>query len=91
MKNFSLLIVFISSFASAQSHTDFIGTGNVNDITATSSDPSSSPMKTMNGAGFELETQQASRFLAHATLGATMQEIEELTTLGLGQWIGTYG
>ena len=71
----------------SQINQDFIGLGNDANVIVSSSDPSSEPENTINGTGYELETQLSSRFLAHATLGFTMEEVENLADGNLEDWI----
>lgn len=44
---------------------------------------------TINGAGLNYDIIDASRFMAQATLGASMQEIELAVELGFEEWIET--
>lgn len=78
------VLCFLSFYGQTQEH---IGTGSFSNVTVTSSDPDANGMKTINGDGYELETQLASRFLAHATLGFTMDELEQVTQSSLESWI----
>ena len=84
-----ILCVFfiICSQAAAQTNSDFIGGANIDGVTVTSSDPSSEAIRSINGDGLEEYIQIASRFLAHATLGATIEEIEEVSQVGIENWI----
>lgn len=89
MKKLILITLLFGTYASsfAQAYEDYIGIGHSEGITVTSSDPLADGMKSINGEGYELEIQEASRFLAHATLGATIDEVEEVTQIGIEQWI----
>ncbi len=81
------LIVIIPSITFAQAYDDYIGTGHSQGITVTSSDPQSEGIRSIDGTGFEVDLQVASRFLAHATLGATIDDIKDLTEIGIESWI----
>jgi len=82
-----LTSLFLWQFSQAQVYDDYIGTGHFEGISVSSSDPVSNAIKSINGEGFELETQAASRFLASATLGATIDEIKTVTEIGMESWI----
>ncbi len=81
------LIVFFPSITFAQAYDDYIGTGHARGIKVTSSDPQSEGIKSVDGTGYEVDLQVASRFLAHATLGATIDDIRDLTEIGIASWI----
>ena len=82
-----LLLIFLAQWSQAQVYDDYIGTGNFLDVTTSSSDPSSDGMTTVNGDGYELDIQGASRFLARASMGATMEEIKYVSEVGMEAWI----
>jgi len=81
-----LATLFLYQLTYAQD-VEYFGTGNFEGVTVTSSDPASNPMKSINGEGYELETQAVSRFLSSATLGANMDEIETVLEMGMEPWI----
>ncbi len=82
----SLLLVF-SSLLSAQVYEDYIGAGQSEDVTFTSSDNQSDGLAAMNGAGLNLDMRGSSRFLAHATMGYTIDDVQALTAIGIESWI----
>ncbi len=82
---FALLLFFIPKIHSQYS--DYIGAGNDEGIIIQSSDDQADATLCIDGSGLDLETQAASRFLAHATLGATIEEIQILTNVGYEAWI----
>ncbi len=85
--SFNIFILFCCiSFCYGQ-EIQVIGAGNSLDIIATSSDPNSNPEKAIDGSGLETDVQVASRFLAHSTLGATIDDIEHVTNVGIENWI----
>jgi len=85
---FSFLCLFlIYDFTAAQTYDDYLGGGHSIGVTATSSDNSSTPLAAVDGSGLDQDVQGASRFLAHATLGPTMAEIEQLSSGSIEQWI----
>lgn len=89
MKKFIPAIAFLMLFnaAFAQIYDDFIGAGNALDVTVTSSDTQSEGMKTVNGDGLDLDILGASRFLAHTTLGYTIDDIQAMTESNMTDWI----
>lgn len=74
----------VQSFAQ---HDDYIGAGNISGIIITSSSDDSSAINTVNGSGLIAEYTEASRFLAQASMGATMEEIALVTEIGIEAWI----
>lgn len=80
-------IVFLSFKLNAQEGIYFIGGSNTESIIVTSSDPASNAINSINGKGIETDIQLASRFLAHASLGATIEDIKLVSELGIDQWI----
>ena len=68
-------------------YSDFVGAGNTQGITVNSSDPSSNASFTLDGSGLNHNLQAASRFLARATLGATIEEIRSVEQIGFEAWI----
>lgn len=72
---------------SGQTYDDYIGAGHSDNVSITSSDNTSNGIKTVDGDGLDLDIQGASSFLAHATLGATIEEVEKLTQVGYEEWI----
>ncbi|MEL6832380.1 MAG: DUF1800 family protein [Bacteroidota bacterium] len=71
----------------AQVYDDFLGTGQADDISFTSSDPTSDGLKALNGSGYDLDTRGSSRFLAHTTLGYTIEDVAYVSEIGLPAWI----
>ena len=71
----------------AQEHEDFIGAGHSSGITVTSSDDQSKGIRTLDGSGLDHDLQGASRFLASATLGADLDEIKAVDSMGFSAWI----
>ena len=63
-----------------QSYTDYLGAGhNVGvTITASSSNAKSPAENTLSGSGMDSPTFAAGRFLSQATIGPTMEMIEDL-------------
>ena len=86
----SMLILGVFSYTHAQTYSDYIGAGNDSGITVTtsSSEANSDGNNTINGKGLDAAKYEASRFLAQATLGHTMTQIESLATgLDFDAWI----
>jgi uncharacterized protein (DUF1800 family) len=72
---------------SGQYYDDYIGAGHDIDVIVTSSDLTSGADKTVNGEGLDLDIQGSSKFLSYTTLGATIEEIENLTEIGMESWL----
>ena len=85
--SFVCALLIVCSKAATQPYSDFIGGANIERLTITSSDPLSEGIRSINGEGLEEDLQLASRFLSHATLGATIEEIEEVSKVGIDNWI----
>ena len=84
-----ILTLFLSNFIVAQN--EYIGAGNTDGVTVTSSsdDGESTAIKTIDGSGLNAKMYEASRFLAQTTLGYSHQDIEDLVDDGLNfsTWI----
>jgi uncharacterized protein (DUF1800 family) len=89
MKSYLLTIfIFLAPLISiSQEYDDYIGAGHAIGVSATSSDIQSNPINSVNGEGYELDIQGSSKFLAHATLGYTIDDIENITENGIESWI----
>ena len=88
MKKVYAFLCSITFFFSANAqYSDYVGAGNIQGISVNSSDPASNAIASLDGSGLDLETQAASRFLAHATLGATIEDIQYLTEVGYEAWL----
>ena len=89
MKSYLLTIfVFLLPLISfSQEYDDYIGAGHAIGVSAISSDIQSNPINSVNGEGYELDIQGSSKFLAHATLGYTIEDVENLTENGIESWI----
>lgn len=89
MKYRVLLLLFsLFSFSSfAQEYDDFIGAGHAIGVSVSSSDDQSNGLKSVDGDGLDLDIQGSSRFLAHATLGFSIEEVEELADIGVNAWL----
>ena len=86
----SLLTIFVfllPLISFSQEYDDYIGAGHAIGVSAISSDIQSNPINSVNGEGYELDIQGSSKFLAHATLGYTIEDIENLTENGIESWI----
>lgn len=82
---FFLFLAPVLSFA--QEYDDYVGAGHSIGVSATSSDIASNPLSSVNGDGHDLDIQGSSKFLAHATLGYSIEDIESVTNLGIEAWI----
>ncbi len=89
MKSYNLMffILLVPLISFSQEYDNYIGAGHAIGVTATSSDSESNPMSSVNGDGYDLDIQGSSKFLAHATLGFTIEDVEALTEQGIESWI----
>lgn len=83
---FTFVFIIMVSAASAQ-YTDYIGAGQLDGVSFSSSDDQSDMMASLDGSGLDVEIQAASRFLASATQGATIEDIKYLTEIGYEAWL----
>ena len=83
----TLLLFCLWDIAFSQVYDDYIGAGHTDNVTVTASDRSSDPIKSIDATGLDLDIQGASRFLTHATLGATIEEIEWVSKNGIEAWL----
>lgn len=84
---FTISVLLLPLISFAQEYDQYLGAGHSIGVSATSSDSQSDPIKSMNGNGYDLDIQGSSKFLAHATLGYTVEDIENLTNQGIEAWI----
>lgn len=88
MKQILTLLSLIYSFhLSAQIYEDYIGAGQSEGVSFSSSDNQSNGLAAMNGEGLNLDMRGSSRFLASATLGYTIEDVQTLTDTGIEAWI----
>lgn len=83
----TIAFLLLLNAAFSQVYDDYIGAGNSIDVTVTSSDSQSEGMKTVNGNGLDLDILGSSRFLAHTTLGYTIDDIQAMTESNMIDWI----
>ena len=81
--------VISAGYISAQQYNDYIGAGHNIGITVTASNSqgSSTPQKTLDGSGLDAPLFNASRFLGQSTFGANLALIENVRDLGMEPWI----
>ncbi len=82
-------ILFVGNICFAQQYQDYLGAGHTVNVTVTSSNNnlSSNGINTINAAGLQPDQLAASRFLAHATLGADYETIDYVNQVGFSQWL----
>ena len=80
-------ILFSALLTQGQIYDDYIGAGQSQGVTFTSSDSQSDGLSAINGAGLNLDIRGSSRFLAHATMGYTIDDVQALTETGIEAWI----
>lgn len=87
-QHLSLIFLLIVPFMlSSQEYDDYVGAGHAAGVQVSSSDTQSEGIKTVNGSGYDLDIQGSSKFLAHATLGYTIEDIETLSEMSMEEWI----
>ena len=74
------------SVSHAQQVTKF-GMGNFKNITVSSSSGDATGIRTLMSTGYLPNPNAASRFLSQATLGTTLREIQNVTAIGIEQWL----
>ncbi len=89
------LILFLCSTISAQVYDDYIGAGHDDGIIVTTSseyqkenwDEVAEGRRTLDGSGMDAELMAASRFLAQASFGGSMQKVEQVAEMGYENWL----
>lgn len=90
-----LLLVYCCSLSYSQTYTDYIGAGHNEGMTVSSSsqfqlnswDESATGEQTIDGSGLEGQTMAFSRFMAQASLGADLETIEYVRSIGMETWL----
>lgn len=83
----AVLILLMGYWSQGQIYDDYIGAGHSQGVTFTSSDSEADGFAAINGLGINLDMKGSSRFLAHATLGYTIDDVEDLTETGFESWL----
>ncbi len=86
----SILLMWAShSVLLSQVYDEYIGAGNTDGVTITSSSDFAglSAINTINGSGMDAEKMAAARFLSQAAFGGSMDDIENLITIGQEAWL----
>lgn len=83
---FIFLLIFILNI-SAQPDTITIGFGGYESVAISNSDIQSFPEKTLNQSGFLPNMNAASRFLSQASLGYNYSDVQNVTQVGIEDWI----
>ncbi|NNL91850.1 MAG: hypothetical protein HKO66_06440, partial [Saprospiraceae bacterium] len=84
---YALALLFFTTVGFSQIYDDYIGLDQFQDVNVSSSDGQTQAFNTINGSGVDLDIQGSSRFLSQATLGATIEDIQALTEIGIEKWI----
>lgn len=89
MKNIlTIFLAFITPYLLySQIYDDYIGAGHAQGVIVSSSDAENEDTQTISGAGVDEDLAGASRFLSHATLGATLEDIRYVNTIGYEAWL----
>jgi len=83
----TIAFLMLLNAAFCQVYDDYIGAGNTIDVTVSSSDSQSDGFNTINANGLDLDILGSSRFLAHTTLGYTIDDIQAMTETNMNDWI----
>lgn len=86
-KILTALICLLHYFINSQADTIIIGYGEYSGVNATSSASSSIPISTLNQDGYLPNLNAASRFLAQSTLGYNFEDLQEVSNIGIEDWI----
>ena len=86
---FSILVLIFNSSSSAQIYEDYLGNGHTIGVKVTSSSdqPPDSSFHTVIGSNITPDMIGAARFLSNATVGVSYEDIEEVSQLGINEWI----
>ena len=85
---FALFLLFLTSSICGQADTLVIGFGSYAGVSTTVSSSSNSVAETtLNQDGYLPNLNAASRFLSQATLGYNFEDVEEVSTMGIEDWI----
>ena len=90
MKKFVIyFICFVTFHSYAQEEVYYIGAGNTQGVTVTSSFSSynTDPNNVVDGSGMDAMYMEASRLLAQTTIGYTEDNVQEVIDLGIEEWI----
>ena len=85
-----IYVIFITSqISTAQQYQDYIGSGHTIGVKVTTSNnfQSADGFNSINGTGLKPDLKAASRFLAHATLGADYETISNVAQMGFSNWL----
>lgn len=82
-------VILFSLSLYSQDYDEFIGAGNDDGITITSSssEPGNEPTKVIDGSGLDAERMEAARFLSQAGFGGNHDDIQEVIDLGYEGWL----
>lgn len=89
MKKISILfcLFLISSFSYSQIYDDYIGAGHAEGVIVSSSSQESEDDLALNGAGVGKDLSGASRFMSQAALGASLEELLYVDSIGYDAWL----
>jgi len=92
MKSKTLLAIFYVAILSIQTaftqpDTIVLGFGSYDGMSVTGSDSTQDPERTLNQIGYLPNQNAASRFLTQASLGFDLSDIDNVTSIGIEDWI----
>lgn len=81
------VFIYLPLQLSSQVYSDFVGAGHDEGVIVTSSSQGNSNQLTINGSGLGNDLIGASRFMSHATLGARLEDLMYVDSIGYEAWI----
>jgi len=90
IKLFLILLFLTIRYATiAQIYNDYIGAGQTQGVTVTTSSNANTTadQRTIDGSGLAIEMDEASQFLSNTTLGADYETIKEVADIGISSWL----
>ncbi len=84
-----VILVYCTQYVSTQTYSDFLGNGHEIGITISSSDEDGNSLAdhTTVGSGRFPDENEASRFLAQSSMGANYEDIQQVTNMGIDEWL----
>lgn len=84
-----LLSLLVIANLNGQDYEHYIGAGNINGVTISSSsfEEGNEPIKVIDGSGLDAQKMVAARFLSQASFGGNHDDIQEVLDIGYESWI----
>jgi len=89
MKNVLILLfnLFFPFLLYSQIYDDYIGAGHAQGVIVSSSSQENEDRQSINGAGVDEDLAGASRFMSHASLGANLEDLLYVSSIGYEAWL----